>query len=112
MHISPQHTASVVASAARTALEQLAHHVGAGRHAMSASPALLALVDQHAADIRDTLGDGRGQLHAEHLAAYADGVTDAAAHHGWHLTDALAEGWARASWPLVRLLAVSTLADA
>jgi hypothetical protein len=64
-------------------------------------------VDQHAASVRDALG---GRIRPEDLAAYADGVSDIAASHGWILDEALAEGWTTASWPLLRLLAVCVLA--
>jgi hypothetical protein len=98
----------LIAAAARLALRQLTRHIGEpGGAAMRVRPALLASVDQHAAEVRDALG---ARLRPEELAAYADGVADTAAGHGWDPSEALSADWAAASWPLLRLLAVCTLA--
>jgi hypothetical protein len=108
-----QHKISpLVASAADVALERLQRLVGsAGFAAMSRCPGLLAEVDQHAAEVREALGEEPGQVPAPvRLAAYADGVVDTAAGHGWQPDEAIDADWPRASWPLVRLLAVCVLA--
>ena len=47
------------------------------------SPGLMAIVDQHAAGIRDSLSADVRPLTAVILAAYAEGVRDAAFKHGW-----------------------------
>jgi hypothetical protein len=104
---------TLVESAAQLALGQLRARVGEpGSAAMREFPGLLAMVDQHAASVRDALG---GRIRPEDLAAYADGVSDIAASHGWTLDtalgNALANGWTSASWPLLRLLAVCALAE-
>lgn len=75
----------------------------AGRH-----PGLLASVDQHAAAVRDSLGADRRPLTAVVLAAYAEGVRDAALKHGWRAPPATID-WAAGDWVLLRLLAVCSL---
>ena len=100
-----------VFTAALIALRQWSHRLGAaGFSAMQTVPGLLAQVDQHLAQIRDTVGDQRGRVHPVTLAAYADGVADAAAGKGWTAGEVAAVGWHRASWPSVHLLAVCVLA--
>ncbi len=79
---------------------------------MRAVPGLLAAVDQHAAQVRDSLADRRGRLHPITLAAYADGVADAAIARGWSIKELSERDWTAASWPSVRLLAVCVLAEA
>jgi hypothetical protein len=99
-----------VESAAEFALLHWVDRVGGpGTAAMGGCPGLLAAVDQHAAAVRDAVADPTGQLGAEKLAAYADGVNDAAARHGWTLPGGI--NWAQPSWPVVRLLAVCVLAQ-
>ena len=101
-----------VTSAAQLALGQWTDRLGrAGMAAMRAVPGLLAAVDQHAAQVRDCLADRRGRLHPVTLAAYADGVADAAVAKGWSIDELLGD-WSVASWPSVRLLAVCVLAEA
>lgn len=103
-----------VAWAAGLALDRWLREIGeAGLTAAYACPGLLAEVDQHAADVREALADRRGDVALPALAAYADGVNDTAARHGVDLT-ALARAalWARAPWPLVRMLGVCLLARA
>ncbi len=79
--------------------------------AMRDVPGLLAAVDQHAAQIRDSLADRRGRLHPITLAAYADGVADAASARGWSMDELFEPNWSTASWPSVRLLALCVLAE-
>ncbi|HEX8631005.1 MAG TPA: DUF6401 family natural product biosynthesis protein [Catenuloplanes sp.] len=105
-----QHT---VTSAARLALRQWVERFGrAGMAAARAVPGLLAAIDQHAAQIRDAVADRHGRLHPVTLAAYADGVADAAAAKGWSLDELRTGDWSAASWASVRLLAVCVLAEA
>ena len=102
-----QQAREAVVAAAHLALRQWSQRLGtAGMAAMRGAPGLRAEVDQHVARIRDTLGRPR----PTELAAYADGVADAATRRGWSAgeTD---EGWHRASWPSVHLLAVCVLAE-
>jgi hypothetical protein len=93
-----------------------------GLAAAARDPGLLALVDQHAAAVRESLvgpaesvdwvnevrRDGR-PLSALALAGYAEGVRDAAIEHGWQPPVGPID-WSGADWVLVRLLAVCALA--
>jgi hypothetical protein len=100
--------------AAQLALSQLARRVAtSGSVALQDCPALLADVDQHAAAVRDALTEISGRISAVGLAAYADGVCDSAARHGWQLPaeDEVLD-WSAPAWPLVRLLSVCVLAEA
>ncbi|SCL33236.1 hypothetical protein GA0070616_4670 [Micromonospora nigra] len=111
MRVSSNRVATRTAvESARSSLTALATSVGAGGLAAAAvRPELLALVDQHAAAVRDSLGGDRRPLCAAALAGYAKGVRDAAAEHGWPLpTDAV--DWSAPDWVAVRLLAVCALA--
>ncbi len=95
---------------AHTLLEELMASVGeSGLPAAAGSPALLAAVDQHAAGIRDSLSVDVRPLTAVILAAYAEGVRDAAFKHGWR-PPAGAINWDEQDWVLTRLLAVCQLA--
>jgi hypothetical protein len=72
-----------VAWAAAEVLRRLAADLGVpGLAATRTAPHLLARVDQHAADIRDTLADPDGRIPVTTLASYADGVRDVAAARG------------------------------
>jgi len=83
--------------------------VGAtGLEAAAQSPGLLATVDQHCAGVRDSLSSDVRPLTAVILAAYAEGVRDAAFKHGWR-APAGAIDWTTNDWVLNRLLAVCTL---
>ena len=99
--------------AAQLALAQLWRRIASsGQEAMRMCPALTADVDQHAAAVREALTGVSGRISAVGLAAYADGVADAAARAGWQLPDS-SEGydWSAPPWPLVRLLAVCVVAE-
>ena len=80
-----------------------------GLEATSQSPGLLATVDQHIAGIRDSLSSDARPLTAVILAAYAEGVRDAAFKHGWR-PPAGPIDWSANDWVLTRLLAVCSLA--
>lgn len=80
-----------------------------GLEAADGAPGLLASVDQHAAGIRESLSADARPLTAVILAAYAEGVRDAAFKHGWRApTDEI--DWTHTDWVLHRLLAVCMLA--
>ncbi|TML23097.1 MAG: hypothetical protein E6G35_14485 [Actinobacteria bacterium] len=102
---------SVRLAAARAALADLADRVGTpGLAAAATLPGLLAAVDQHAATLRDLLGeDDRGPSPIG-LAGYADGLRDMAGDLGWRLPQPEQVDWTRAPWLLVRLVAVCQLA--
>ncbi|MEV4706384.1 DUF6401 family natural product biosynthesis protein [Actinoplanes sp. NPDC049316] len=103
-----------VAAAAHLALAQWWARLGEhGAAAVRVLPGLMAEVDQHVAEVRAQLTDRRGgSPHPVMLAAYADGVADVAMRRGWSPQHTPADGWARAPWPSVRLLAVCLLAGA
>ena len=98
--------------AARTALRQLAQQIGAaGLAAAHAVPGVLAIVDQHAAAVRDALGDGLRAPGPVALAGYVEGILAAGADRGWRPPSAAEVDWAQAEWPVLRLVAVCALAD-
>ncbi|MFF5232926.1 DUF6401 family natural product biosynthesis protein [Dactylosporangium sp. NPDC000521] len=91
---------SVREPAARTALAELAGRLTTGGD----HPWQVALVDQHAAEVRDALLDAAGRLPVVRLAAYADGVLDSAERRGWRLDESGAT-----EWPMLRLRAICAL---
>ncbi|GAA4946723.1 DUF6401 family natural product biosynthesis protein [Actinoplanes utahensis] len=102
-----QHHSRTVTDSARFALAQWSQRLGVpGFEAMRLLPGLAAAVDQHVAQIRDALGE----LRADNLAAYADGVADTVTARGWSADEAAVD-WSRASWPSLHLLAVCVLAE-
>ncbi|WP_250008972.1 DUF6401 family natural product biosynthesis protein [Actinoplanes sp. M2I2] len=97
---------------AHASLAELHDTVGAGGlEAADTNPGLMALIDQHAAGIRDSLSVDVRPLTAVLLAAYAEGVRDAAFTHGWR-PPADEIDWTANDWVLRRLLAVCVLARA
>ena len=95
---------------AHASLDELTASVGvSGAAALDGSPGLVAIVDQHAAGIRDSLSADARPLTAVILAAYAEGVRDAAFRHGWTPPQGEID-WTENDWVLRRLLAVCTLA--
>ena len=95
---------------AHASLTELMTCVGiTGLAAAADSPGLLAAVDQHEAGIRDSLTTDVRPLTPVILAAYAEGVRDAAFKHGWN-PPAGPIDWAANDWVLTRLLAVCSLA--
>jgi Family of unknown function (DUF6401) len=95
---------------AHASLGELTASVGTtGLLAADRSPGLLAAVDQHAAGIRESLAVDVRPLTAVILAAYAEGVRDAAFKHGWR-PPAGPIDWSEPDWVLLRLLAVCQLA--
>jgi hypothetical protein len=101
---------------ARRALERLNTQLGtAGLVAAATAPALAAVVDQHAAAVRDILmvgvESGAAVAGIVLLAGYAQGVQDHVRERGLQLAvPSDTAGWLEASWYHVRLLAVCTLA--
>jgi hypothetical protein len=96
---------------AHACLEELIATVGVtGLAAISQSPGLLAAVDQHAAGIRSSLSADERPLTAVVLAAYAEGVRDAAFKHDWQPPVGPID-WEQHDWVLYRLLAVCQLAQ-
>ncbi|GGK85291.1 DUF6401 family natural product biosynthesis protein [Mangrovihabitans endophyticus] len=94
---------------ALAALDELTAAVGTGFDAMSSDLRLLAAVDQHAAAVRDSLEGDLEPLNPVILAAYAEGIRDAAHKHGWRPPTGEID-WRHADWVIHRLLAVCVLA--
>ncbi|WP_025618520.1 DUF6401 family natural product biosynthesis protein [Salinispora cortesiana] len=100
----------MLVDAARSTLASLSSTVGTdGLAAAAARPGLLALVDQHAAAVRESLDGDRRALTVAALAGYTEGVRAAAREHDWH-PPAGPIDWAAPDWLLTRLLAVAALA--
>jgi hypothetical protein len=94
---------------AHASLDELHDTIGvSGLVAADANPGLMAVVDQHSAGIRDSLSSDVRPLTAVLLAAYAEGVRDAAFTHGWRPPVDL--DWTTNDWVLRRLLAVCAIA--
>lgn len=100
---------------ARRLLDRLHDQVGAGLVAAATVPGLAAVIDQHAAAVRDILSagveTGAAVAGSVLLAGYAQGVLDHVRERGGQLrvpTDAA--GWVRADWFSMRLVAVCALA--
>ena len=92
-------------------LEELHATIGVeGLAVAAAHPGLMAIVDQHAAGVRDSLSADVRPLTAVILAAYAEGVRDAAFTHGWR-APAGEFDWAENDWVMRRLLAVCLLSE-
>jgi hypothetical protein len=90
-------------------LAELHDTVGtSGLAAADDNPGLMAVVDQHAAGIRDSLSADVRPMTAVILAAYAEGVRDAAFTHGWRPPVGEID-WSEHDWVLNRLLAVCSL---
>jgi hypothetical protein len=95
---------------ANACLAELHDTVGvSGLAAADVNPGLMALVDQHAAGVRDSLSADTRPLTAVLLAAYAEGVRDAAFTHGWRPPVGPLD-WSENDWVMFRLLAVCALA--
>jgi hypothetical protein len=101
----------VAIEAARTSLDDLMAWVGVdGLVAALRSPGLLAVIDQHAATVRDELGER--VRYAPALAGYARDVHTTALLEGHRLPDPGRLDWSDAPSYLLRLVAVCALADA
>ena len=97
--------------ASRSTLYRFLDQVGGdGVDTTGTLPGVLAVVDQHAAAIRDVLGPRGGTPGLVSLAGYAEGLLDTAAESGWLPPSAATVDWSVAGWLLVRLRAVCALA--
>jgi hypothetical protein len=95
--------------AATSLLAGLMDRLGeAGLGIAGRSLGLLADLDQHAASVRNALGDPEDGPNAVSLAGYAIGVRDALVEADWDMPDDV--DWSAPQWPTVRLLAVCSLA--
>jgi hypothetical protein len=96
---------------AHACLDELHASVGSeGLAVAAANPGLMSIVDQHSAGVRDSLSADVRPLTAILLAAYAEGVRDAAFTHGWQ-PPAGQFDWSEDDWVMRRLLAVCALAQ-
>jgi hypothetical protein len=92
-------------------LDELQVSVGVeGLAAAAGNPGLMAIVDQHAAGVRDSLSADVRPLTPVLLAAYAEGVRDAAFTHGWQPPVGPFD-WSENDWVMRRLLAVCLLSS-
>jgi hypothetical protein len=87
-----------------------------GLAAALADPGLLALVDQHAAAVRDALEEAGRTLSAESLAAYVTSILFSARRMGRPVPESgfapvRCADWMAADWHLLRLVAVCLVAD-
>jgi hypothetical protein len=97
-------------SASRELLRLLIDEIGApGMLMMRRVPRLVAEVDQHAAEVRDALGDGRFAPSTVALAGYTEGLIHAAEEAGWEFPATI--DWTRGDWRVIRLLAICVLAS-
>jgi hypothetical protein len=109
--------AAPVLDPATALLDEMMERVGVdGLTAAFASPGLLAVVDQHAAAVRDALADASRSADAAGLAAYAKSIVAASARMGRRLPAAgeapvSCAAWMGAEWHLLRLVAVCLIAD-
>jgi hypothetical protein len=98
-------------SAAKSTLNGLMVWLGdTGLQAATDIPALAATLDQHAAAVRDALGDPEAGPNATSLAGYATGLRDALIESSWQLSPLDEVDWRRADWPTLRLVAICAIA--
>ncbi len=108
---------AVISCPATALLDEMMARVGVdGLAAALADPGLLALVDQHAAAVRDALADAEQPISAESLAAYAKSIVFSARRMGRPVPAAgeaptRCADWMAADFHLLRLVAVCMLAD-
>lgn len=100
----------------RQRLGWLHNEIGiAGLAAAAATPGLAAMVDQHAAAVRDSISLGlEGSVAAAGLvllASYGCGVLEHARERGWQPLAAGDARWPEADWTSLRLVAVCALAE-
>jgi hypothetical protein len=105
------------ANPARALLDEMMARVGVdGLAAALGDAGLLAQVDQHAAAVRDALGNAGRAVDTEGLAAYAKSIAAAADRMGRPVPQpghAYLSGtaWLAAEWHLMRLVAVCMIAE-
>jgi hypothetical protein len=107
-----------VQTPAAALLDEMMARVGVdGLAAAFADPGLLAMVDQHAAAVRDALVDAGRDADVEGLAAYASSIAAGARRAGRTLpmpgeAPQRPGSWMATEWHLLRLLGVCMLAEA
>jgi hypothetical protein len=108
---------AVLLDPAVASLDEMMARVGVdGIAAALADPGLLALVDQHAAAVRDALEEADRPFSADSLASYAKSIVFSARRMG-RFVPAAGEApvrcadWMAADWHLLRLVAVCLMAE-
>jgi hypothetical protein len=107
---------AVPSDPATAVLDEMMARVGIdGLVAALADPAVLALVDQHAAAVRDALADSDRPADEDGLAAYARSIAAAARRMSRSLpapgeAPVDTTGWLDAEWHLLRLVGVCAIA--
>jgi Family of unknown function (DUF6401) len=105
-------TGAARVSASRELLRELTTALGStGLGVAARLPGLMAAIDQHAAAVRDSVGDGRTAPGPVALAGYAEGLIHAAREAGWRLPVVSGIDWIRADWRVLRLVAICALAE-
>jgi len=108
---------AVPSDPATAVLDETMARVGVdGLIAAYTDPAVLALIDQHAAAVRDALAASGRSADADGLASYARSITFAARRAGRAVPAPGAAprtpaAWLTADWHLLRLVAVCAIAD-
>ncbi|SNY73704.1 DUF6401 family natural product biosynthesis protein [Paractinoplanes atraurantiacus] len=109
-------SALVPTSPAAGTLDEMMARVGVdGIVAALADPGVLALIDQHAAGVRDALADADQAPDADGLASYARSIAAGARRMGRTLPSpgtapVRSADWLAAEWHVLRLVAVCRLA--
>jgi hypothetical protein len=110
---APTTTHPVSVCAAHLELDELMALLGVdGLVAAYRSPALLAVVDQHATAVREALARADKRVDAVSLAAYGRSVAAAGRRTGRELPEPGDIDWNTAGWHVLRLLGVCALAEA
>jgi hypothetical protein len=108
---------AVPADPATAVLDEMMARVGVdGLIAAIADPGVLALVDQHAAAVRDALADAGRPADEAGLASYARSIAAAARRAGRGVpapgeAPQTVAGWHQAEWHVLRLVAVCAIAE-
>ncbi|MEU8818526.1 DUF6401 family natural product biosynthesis protein [Actinoplanes sp. NPDC048796] len=109
-------SALVPTSPAAGTLDEMMARVGVdGIVAALADPGVLALIDQHAAGVRDALADAEQAPDADGLASYARSIAAGARRMGRTLptpgtAPSHSSEWLAAEWHVLRLVAVCRIA--
>jgi hypothetical protein len=113
----PRLTAEIAAAIADTDgcryLDQVMAMVGVdGLVEALRNSGLLAVIDQHAAAVRDSVEAADREVGPAALAGYARSVLAVQERHGLPVPDPDSIDWKKPSWTVLRLVAVCSLAEA
>ena len=105
-------TETTPVTSARTQLDDLMARVGVdGLVAAMSHPGMLAGVDQHAAEVRESLRAAGKPVDAVSLAGYARSILALLDRCGYEIPEPDLINWAAAPAPVLRLVAICLLAD-